>query len=86
MLMNSFMFSNNTSEGICIQVSQGADTDSFGATSGSVLGSYYGHDGLDKKWLSLFNDDIHTGMAWFFERSVSKLAKRMGELPIKLSK
>ena len=86
MLMNSFIFANNTSEGICIQVSQGADTDSFGATSGSVLGSYYGPSGLDPKWLEPFNDDIHTGMAWFFERSVSNLASRMGQLPIKFSK
>ena len=86
MMMNSFIFANNTSEGICIQVSQGADTDSFGASSGSVLGSYYGPDGLESKWLEPFNDDIHTGMAWFFERSINKLASRMGQLPIKFSK
>ena len=86
MMMNSFIFANNTSEGICIQVSQGADTDSFGASSGSVLGSYYGPEGLESKWLEPFNDDIHTGMAWFFERSINKLASRMGQLPIKFSK
>ena len=86
MMMNSFIFANNTSEGICIQVSQGADTDSFGASSGSVLGSYYGLDGLESKWLEPFNDDIHTGMAWFFERSINKLALRMGQLPVKFSK
>ena len=31
--------------------------------------------------LDPFNDDIHTGLAWFFERSVSRLAKRMSKLP-----
>ena len=86
MMINSFLFANNIYEGICIQVSQGADTDSFGASVGSLLGSYYGPDGLDSKWLEIFNDDIHTGMAWFFERSVSKLAKRMGRLPVNFSK
>ena len=50
------------------------------------MGCYYGPEGLDKKWLEIFNDDIHTGMAWFFERSVSNLAKRMGRLPVNLSK
>ena len=80
------MFANNIYEGICIQVSQGADTDSFGASVGSLMGSYYGLEGLDKKWLEIFNDDIHTGMAWFFERSISNLAKRMGKLPINFSK
>ena len=86
MMINSFLFANNIYEGICIQVSQGADTDSFGASVGSLLGSYYGPEGLDSKWLEIFNDDIHTGMAWFFERSVSKLAKRMGRLPVNFSK
>ena len=82
MLINSFKFAEDIGNGICIQVSQGADTDSFGATAGSLLGAYFGPGHLDDKWLKLFNDDIHTGLAWFFERSVSKLAKRMSKLPI----
>ena len=81
MLINSLKFAEDVGHGICIQVSQGADTDSFGATSGSLLGAYFGPGFLDDKWVEPFNDDIHTGLAWFFERSISKLAKRMSNLP-----
>ncbi|MBA66521.1 MAG: hypothetical protein CL756_01230 [Chloroflexi bacterium] len=81
MLINTLKFAEDVGHGICIQVSQGADTDSFGATSGSILGAYFGPGYLDDKWIKPFNDDIHTGLAWFFERSVSKLAKRMSKLP-----
>jgi hypothetical protein len=42
MLINTLKFAKNVGHGICIQVSQGADTDSFGATSGSILGAYFG--------------------------------------------
>ena len=81
MLINSLKFAENTGHGICIQVSQGADTDSFGATAGSLLGAYFGPGHLDKSWLDPFNDDIHSGMSWFFERSLSSLGRRMSELP-----
>ena len=81
MLINTLTFAENIGHGICIQVSQGADTDSFGATSGSLLGAYFGPDGLEDRWIEPFNDDIHTGLAWFFERSFSKLSDRMSELP-----
>ena len=85
MLINTLKFAENVGHGICIQVSQGADTDSFGASSGSLLGAYFGPGFLDESWITPFNDDIHTGLAWFFERSVSKLAKRMANLPKILS-
>ena len=81
MLINTLKFAENVGHGICIQVSQGADTDSFGATSGSLLGAYFGPGYLEERWLKPFNDDIHTGLAWFFERSITKLANRMGQLP-----
>ena len=81
MLINTLKFAENVGHGICIQVSQGADTDSFGATSGSLLGAYFGPGFLEDSWVKPFNDDIHTGLAWFFERSISKLAKRMANLP-----
>ena len=81
MLINTLRFAEDVGRGICIQVSQGADTDSFGATSGSLLGAYFGPGHLEQRWLDPFNDDIHSGMAWFFERSLSGLARRMGELP-----
>jgi ADP-ribosylglycohydrolase len=80
-LINTLRFAQDVGDGICKQVSQGNDTDSFGATAGSILGAYFGPDGLEERWLAPFHDDIHTALAWFYERSLSKLAKRMGELP-----
>ena len=85
MLINTLKFAEDVGHGICIQVSQGADTDSFGATSGSLLGAYFGPGNLEDRWVEPFNDDIHTGLAWFFERSVSNLAKRMSNLPIDMN-
>lgn len=67
------------------QLTQGLDTDSFGATAGSLLGTYSGPGYLEDRWLAHFNDDIHTALAWFHERSLSKLAKRMGELPTRIA-
>ena len=81
MVINSFKFAEDIGTGICIQVSQGADTDSFGASVGSLLGAYFGEGYLDNKWLKPSNDDIHTGLAWFFERSITKLANNMADLP-----
>ena len=85
MLINTLKFAENVGHGICIQVSQGADTDSYGATAGSLLGAYFGPGYLEQRWLEPFNDDIHSGMAWFFERSLSNLAVRMGELRGKIT-
>ena len=84
MVINTFKHARDIGHGICIQVSQGADTDSFGASAGSLLGAFYGPKYLDDKWIKPFNDDIHTGLAWFFERSVNSLSKRMGNLPRKI--
>jgi hypothetical protein len=63
------------------QLTLGNDTDSFGATAGSLLGAYFGPGYLEKRWLAPFNDDIHTAPARFYERSLSGLSRRMGELP-----
>ena len=48
---------------------------------GSILGAYFGPGRLARRWLKPFNDDMHTALAWFHERSLAALAKRMGELP-----
>ncbi len=80
-LINTFRFARSVGDGICMQVSQGNDTDSFGATCGSLLGAYFGPGHLEERWLRPFNDEIHTALAWFYERSLSTLARRMGELP-----
>jgi ADP-ribosylglycohydrolase len=64
---------------------QGNDTDSFGATAGSILGTCFGPEGLDERWLAPFNDDLHTGLARCCERSLSKMAKGMWELPNRIA-
>jgi ADP-ribosylglycohydrolase len=84
-LINTFRFAESVGDGICMQVSQGNDTDSFGATSGSLLGAYFGPGHLEERWLRPFNDDIHTALAWFYERSLSRLARRMSELPRRIA-
>lgn len=80
-LINSLRFAENIGHGLCMQVSQGNDTDSFGATCGSILGAYFGPDHLDPRWRKPFNDEIRTGLNFFYERSLSALARRMAELP-----
>lgn len=84
-LINTLKHAKNISDGFCIQVMQGNDTDSYGATSGSILGAYFGPGHLESRWLEPFNDDIHTALCWFYERSLSKLAKRMSQLPAKIA-
>jgi hypothetical protein len=90
-LINAFRFAKGVGNGICIQVSQGNDTASFGATAGSILGAYFGPESLEERWLAPFNDDLRTGLARFWDapkgrtRSLSKVAKRMGELPKRIA-
>jgi ADP-ribosylglycohydrolase len=80
-LINTLRFAESVGDGICKQVSQGNDTDSYGATVGSILGAFFGPGHLEERWLRPFNDEIRTSLALFYERSLSRLAKRMGELP-----
>jgi ADP-ribosylglycohydrolase len=84
-MINTLRFAQDVGHGICIQVSQGNDTDSFGATAGSILGAYFGPEGLEERWLAPFNDDLRTGLARFYERSLVRVAKRMGELPERIA-
>ena len=80
-LINTLHWAKDVGDGFCVQVMQGNDVDSYGATSGSLLGAYFGPGHLESRWYEPFNDDIHTSLCWFFERSLSSLAKRMGQLP-----
>lgn len=49
--------------------------------AGSILGAYFGMEGLKERWLAPFNDDLRTGLAWFYERWLGAMAKTMGRLP-----
>ena len=79
-LINSLHFSESSHEAFCLQVMQGNDTDSFGATAGSIAGVFYGEKGLDPKWLKPLNNTIHTTVAGFHELDLNNLAERMGKL------
>jgi ADP-ribosylglycohydrolase len=85
-LMNTLRFARDAGEGICMQVSQGNDTDSFGCTAGSILGAFHGPGSLEDRWLAPFHDRIEVGMGWFYEHSLSALAKRMARLPALVAK
>ncbi len=79
-LINTLRFATSIDDGFCKQVSQGNDTDSFGATAGSILGAFFGANYLDPRWLEPFQDEIRTGLNFFPEHSLSKLAMRIGRL------
>jgi len=80
-LVNTLRFAEDVGDGICKQVMQGNDTDSFGATAGSILGAYFGPNHLDARWTEPFRDTIHLALAACWETSLSALAARMGQLP-----
>ena len=83
MVINSVRFASDPGDGICIQVMQGLDTDSFAATAGSILGAHLGP--IDRRWVRPFNDDVRTALASFHERSLSAIAARMAALPERVS-
>lgn len=80
-LFNTLKFAKDIGDGICKQVMQGNDTDSYGCTAGSILGAYFGPGHLDKKWLKPFNNEIHAALASFPEQNLTKVTERMGKLP-----
>lgn len=85
MVMNSLRFAADIGQGICMQVSQGQDTDSFGCTCGSILGAFHGPAKLDARWLKPFNDTIYHALADCHEQKLSAVARRMGKLPARLA-
>ena len=80
-LINTLKFAESVGHGVCLQVMQGNDTDSFGATAGSILGAYFGPDHLEARWLEPFGDEISTRLAGFREHSITALAERLSHLP-----
>jgi ADP-ribosylglycohydrolase len=80
-LINTLRFATDVGDGICIQVMQGNDTDSFGATAGSILGARFGPGHLDARWTAPFRDRINLSMAMTWESSLTALVARMARLP-----
>jgi ADP-ribosylglycohydrolase len=80
-VINSFRFARDSGEGICIQVMQGLDTDSYAARVGSLCGVYFGPTGLEPRWLDPLNNTLHVGFTRFFDQDLSSVADRIGRLP-----
>jgi ADP-ribosylglycohydrolase len=80
-LVNTIRFAKDIGHGICLQVSQGNDTDSYGATAGAILGVRFGRSALEQRWLDPFGDRLHTTVATLHEPSLSAVAARMTALP-----
>ena len=61
---------------ICNTVMGGWDTDSNGATAGSVIGIIQGADALPEKWIEPLNDRIRSSLSGFDNARFSELARR----------
>ena len=83
-LVNTLHFARDVGDGICIQVMQGNDTDSFGATAGSLLGAWFGPGHLEPRWTEPFGDRIQLALATTWPGSISELAARMAALPARV--
>lgn len=83
-LINTLKFAESIDHGFCIQVSQGNDTDSFGATAGSILGCFFGPGYLDERWLAPFDNRIMHALADFHVYDLADLADRISLLPAKV--
>lgn len=83
-LLATLRFARGATDGIGMQVCQGNDTDSFGATAGSLLGALHGPDGFDREhWLGRFGDRIHLALATTHDDSIDSWGKRMAALHLR---
>lgn len=74
-------FAESVGHGIGLQVCMGNDTDSFGATAGSLLGALLGPAAFDTaRWVAPFRDTIHLPLALHHDTSLSRLADRAAAL------
>ncbi|TDE99126.1 ADP-ribosylglycohydrolase family protein [Occultella glacieicola] len=67
--------------GIALAVTAGWDTDSAGATVGSVLGALHGRDGIEAAWTDPLHGRLATSLPGPPERSLAGLAERTRALP-----
>ena len=80
-LINTLKFARSVDHGFCIQVCQGNDTDSFGATAGSILGCFFGPGHLDERWLRPLGNTVLHALADLHEYDLAALTQRIGRLP-----
>jgi ADP-ribosylglycohydrolase len=69
---------------ITLAVAGGWDTDSAGATVGSVLGALVGASGIDPAWTDPLHDRLATSMPGGDHRSLRALAERTAALPARM--
>jgi len=80
-LLVTLRFAEGATDGIGMQVCQGNDTDSFGATAGSLLGALHGPGGFDADhWLGPFGDRIHLALATTHDDSLASWGRRARSL------
>ncbi|MEZ4763903.1 MAG: ADP-ribosylglycohydrolase family protein [Calditrichia bacterium] len=73
----ALLFSNGDFEtAICNVVMGGWDTDSNGATVGSIMGTMLGEQRLPAKWIDPLNDRIRSSLRGFDNSSIRELARR----------
>ena len=65
---------------ICNVVMGGWDTDSNGATVGSLMGTLLGAKSLPQKWIGPLNNKIRSSLKGFDNSLITELAKRTAEL------
>ena len=83
-LLSTLRFARGATDGIGLQVCTGNDTDSFGATAGSLLGALHGAAGFDADhWLGRFGDRIHLALATTHDDSIASWGRRMAALHIR---
>lgn len=69
-------YGDNFDAAIALGVTAGWDTDSVGATVGSVVGGLVGADAIDESWTAPLKDRIATSLPGGSERSIRNLAER----------
>ena len=83
-LINTLRFAPSVGDGLCMQVMQGNDTDSYAATAGALLGVFHDPEGpaaLEPRWLEPFGGQVHIGLAGFHETSIDAIGDRLAALP-----
>ncbi|MCX7004911.1 MAG: ADP-ribosylglycohydrolase family protein [bacterium] len=61
---------------MCIAVMGGWDTDCNGATAGSIAGVMLGEAALESRWITPFNDTLHTSLCGHAALNISELITR----------
>jgi hypothetical protein len=61
---------------MCIAVMGGLDTDCNGATAGSIAGVMCGEAALAPRWITPFNDVLHTSLLYNAQLTISEVIAR----------